>query len=315
MNVGLEKIQVFSEGVDSPFVPGRVILEPLTRGYGDTIGFSLRRIMLSSMPGAAVVGIKIAGVNHEFSSIPGAATDATELVCNLKRLRFRLEEDRTYTLKFNKNESGMYSAKDLDLPPGVEIQNPEHELINLTGSEAVSLEVYVKMGRGMVDSTLHAEYEDQEGVISVDGMFTPIRNIGYKIEAMRIGQDTSYERLIFDVTTDGSIHPKEAVLLAAKIAKTHYDFFEGISDYADRMEIYIEKKEEEEENRLLDLSIEKLDLSVRSYNGLKRSGLLSVRQIITLKETDVANIQQLGEKSVDEIVKKMIELGFELQKD
>lgn len=313
MNIGFEKINVFHDGGDDPFAPGKVIIESLERGFSHTIGNALRRILLSSMPGASVVGLKMPGVVHEFSSISGAATDTIELILNLKKLRFDLDGmDDMYTVRFEKSAPGLYTAAALDLPTGVRIMNPEQELINVTGDQPVEFEIYVKMGRGFVDASLHKDFEDRPDVIPVDGMFSPIVNVGYTSEQMRLGEHASNERLILTITTDGSISPKDAVMLASKIAHSHFALFEGMSDLAEKTEIYKEK--EEEENRILDLPIEHLELSVRSYNCLKNDGMLTVREIIKIREDQLYTIKNLGKKSVEEIVQKINDLGLEFRK-
>lgn len=312
MNVGLEKINVYFDGGDSPFSEGRVVIEPLTRGYGQTIGNPLRRILLSSIPGASAIGIKIPGVNHEFMTIPGTTTDVTEFILNLKKVRFACHEDGLHTVVFNGNKLGAIHASDLILPAHVKITNPGQHLLNLNGDQTVEMEIYIRNGKGYLDASMHTEFEEDSGVITVDGMFSPVEKVGYTIEKMRIGQDTSYERLILNITTDGSILPKDAAMLAAKIANSHFSFFQGMSDLADKVEVY-QEKQEEEENRILDLPVEHLDLSVRSFNCLKREEFHTVRHIVNLTETELQNIHNLGEKSVREIIDKIKELGLELR--
>lgn len=311
--MGFEKINVYHDGGVQPFEPGKIIIEPLERGFAHTIGNAVRRILLSSMPGASVIGMKVSGIVHEFAMIPGAGIDATELILNLKKMRFAVEGDEIYTVTFKKSEAGFYTANDLELPANVQIENSEQSLIHLTGDREVEIEIYVENGRGYTPSDQIDKFLDQPEVITVDGTYSPIRKAGYEVEKMRIGQDTTYERLILNVTTDGSVSPKDAVMLAAKIATSHFNFFEGMSDVAEKTEIYQEKKEEE--NRILDLPIEHLDLSVRSYNCLKREGFTSVRKILALTESQLYSIHQLGDKSVKEIIAKIIELGLELKKD
>jgi len=313
VNMGFEKINVYHDGGEKPFVPGKIIIEPLERGFGNTIGNAIRRIALASMAGASVIGVRISGVVHEFTMIPGSGMDVTKFILNLKKLRFKVEGEEVQTITFSSGKSGFYKASDLVLPTGVEIMNPEHDLISLTGTQQVDIEIYVKNGRGYTPSEQITEFDGESDIIPVDGTYSPVRKIGYEVEKMRIGQDATYERLILIVETDGSVSPKDAVMVAAKIAKSHFDFFEGISDIAEKTEVYQEKKEEE--NRILDLPIEHLDLSVRSYNCLKREGFTSVRKILALTESQLYSIHQLGDKSVKEIIAKIIELGLELKKD
>lgn len=314
LNIGFEKVNVYHDGGENPFEPGKVYMEPLERGFSDTIGNALRRIMLSSMPGASVIGVKIPGVVHELSTIPGAVTDTVELILNLKKLRFKLDNaEEMYTVRFEADKTGIYTGKDLELPTGVELMNPEQEVINIIGGHLVEMEIYVKMGRGFVDASMHTEFHDRPDIIAVDGTFSPIIKVGYKGENMRLGQDASYERLILDVTTDGSLHPKEAVDIARKILHAHLGTFDEMTHIAEKTKIFKEKQEEE--NRILDLPIEHLELSVRSYNCLKREKLLTVKDVIKLREDQLYAIQNLGEKSVKEIISKIEELGLEFRKD
>lgn len=313
MNMNFEKVNVYNDGGENPFEAGKVIVEPLERGYGNTIGNAIRRIALSSMMGSSVVGFKITDVVHEFMMIPGSSMDATKLVLNLKEIRFKVEGEDIKKLTFKSNKAGFYTAADLVLPEGVTIQNPEKEFISLTGEKEVEVEVYVMNGRGYTPAEQLDLFEPESGIITVDGTFSPVKKVGYEVEKMRIGQDATYERLTFNIITDGSMTPKDAVVVAAKIAQSIFSFFDGMSDIAEKTEIYKEKVEEE--NRILDLPIEHLELSVRSYNGLKREDRTTVRKIIELRESELYTINQLGAKSVQEIIDKVIELGLEFKKD
>jgi DNA-directed RNA polymerase subunit alpha len=313
MNLGFEKIKVYYDGDEESSNYGKVIMEPLERGFARTYGNTLRRILISSMPGTSVIGIKMPNVYHEYASIPGSVTDMTELILNLKQVRFKSDGDELKTVRFEANKEGNYTAASLDLPTGVELQNPDQELIQLTGDMTVEFDLYLKQSRGYVDAEKLEEFSDRPDIIKVDGMFTPIKKVGYEEQNMRIGQNANYERLILDVLTDGSITSKEAVMLAGKIAQSHFNFFDNMSDIAEKTEIFQEKKEEED--RIMDLPIEHLDLSVRAYNCLKRDGYTTVRAIYALSEQGVDAIHQMGEKSVREVIDKMKELGLELRKD
>lgn len=314
MNLGFEKINVYYDGDNNSATQGRVVLEPLERGFARTMGNTLRRVLISSMPGTSACGLKVNGVYHEFSSIPNATTDMVELILNLKKVRFKLDsDDELVTVRFSKSKEGVYTSNDIELPTGVEVLNKNQEIISLDGNGEVEFEVYVKSSRGYVDSSQHDEFEDRPDVIAIDGMFSPIKKVGYDNEKMRIGQNANFERLILNVETDGSIEPKDAVMLAGKIVKSHFNFFEEMSDIAEKTEVYQEKKEEED--RILDLPIEHLDLSVRSYGCLKRNGFTNVRKILNLSEQQLYSIHQMGKKSVIEVIDKVKELGFELKKD
>lgn len=313
MELGFEKINVYNDGGEKPFEPGKIIVEPLERGFGHTIGNAIRRIALSSMPGASVVGVKIKGILHEFTAIPGTSMDATKLILNLKNMRFKVEGSGLHVCTFKTSQSGFYTAKDITLPEGVTILNGDQAFINVSGTEEVEIEIYVRNGRGYVPAEQITDFEQESQVIAVDGTFSPIKRVGYQVENMRLGQDVTYERLIFTIETDGSITAKDAVMLAAKIASSHFDFFHGVSDIADKTEVYQEKIEEE--NRVLDMRIEMLDLSVRSFNGLKRDGRTTVRKILELTETELYSIDNLGKKSVKEIIDKINEMGLELKSE
>jgi DNA-directed RNA polymerase subunit alpha len=315
VDLGFEKISVYHDGGESPFEPGKVIIENLEMGFARTIGNSLRRILFRAMPGASVIGLKIPGVSHQFCTIPGTSTDVVELISNLKDTRFKLEKEGVHIIQLVSNKNGVIHAKDLILPKSVETLTPEQELLRVNGTQKVEIDIFVKIGRGYKDSSEHTEFNDIEGVIPVDGVFSPIVKVGYREEPMSIGQNEneSFERLILDITTDGSISAKDSVMVAAKIAEGHFNFFEGMSDIAEKINVYQEKKEEE--NLVLDKTIEQLDLTVRSYNCLNREQYRTVRQIISLSEQELASINQLGEKSVREIIAKVQELGLELRKD
>lgn len=311
MHTELGKVKVF-EGPVTPSQAEQVILEPLTKGYGYTYGSSIRRILMSSMPGASVVGVKIPNVYHEFSVIEGATTDMVELILNLKKIRFELPTDEIQVIQFDATKEGDYTAQSLVLPNGVSIKNPAQPLIQLTGNTPVKMDLYVKMTRGYIDADNHVDFESDPQIIKVDGMFSPIQLVGYQIEEVKNETDGDYERLIMTIKTDGSISAKEAVMLAGKITKSHFDVFAHMSDIVEKEEVYQEKKEEED--RIMDLHIEQLNFSVRAYNCLRRDGHSTVRKIYELSEADLYKTHQMGEKSVLEVIDKMKELGLELRK-
>lgn len=313
MNLGFEELKVYFDASPSNAEFGKIVIEPLERGYAQTLGNTLRRIMLSSMPGTSVIGIQMPNVHHEFATIPGSVTDMTELILNLKNIRFKSEGEEVRTVQFKANKEGTYTAKDLVLPEGVELKTPDQEIIQLTGDQPVEFEVFVKQSRGYVDSSMHTDFEERPDIIKVDGVFSPIRKVGFEKQEMRLGQNPNYERLIMQIETDGSITSKDAISLAGKIAQSHFGFFENMSDIAEKTEVYQEKKEEED--RIMDLPIEHLDLSVRAYNCLKRDGYTTVRKIYSLSEPQLYAIHQMGILSVQQVIAKMKELGLELKKD
>lgn len=313
MNLEFEKVKVYYDGEKSTSMQGEVVIEPLERGFGATLGNALRRVMLSSMPGASAIGIKMPDIYHEFASIPHASTDMIELILNIKKIRFHSSSDELETVRFEAKKEGVYQAKDLVLPTGVEIKNPEQELIALTGEGTVEFELYVNQGRGYVNSESITDFKDRPDIIEIDGMFSPVRNISFTVEKMRLGQDATYERLIMNVMTDGSVTPKDAVDVARKILIAHLGAFENMSDVAEKMEIFKEKKEEE--NRKMNMTIEELNLSVRSYNCLNGAGYTTVGKIYNeLTETSLRAIRNMGDRSVAEVVQKMKDLGLEMKK-
>jgi DNA-directed RNA polymerase subunit alpha len=317
VNVGLVKKNVYYDKGNTAFEAGRVMIEPLEKGFGNTLGNALRRTLMRYIPGVSPIGLYIPDVYHEYTVIPGTATDVTELMLSLKKVRFEIEnrnDEEVKVLRFKKKEGGFYRASDLELPAGVRIHTPDVILLNVTGEKSVELEIYIKQGRGYVDAKEHKEFQERPDVIKMDGMFNPVIKVGYEVENIRVGQDPTFERLVLTVTTDGSIHPKDAVMLASKINTSLYDFFKEMSDIADKAEIY-QEKQEEEENRILNYTIEHLDLSVRSFNCLKREKYNHVRNIVELTERQLYAIHNLGEKSVKEIIAKIEDLGLELRKD
>lgn len=313
MNLGFEKLKVYFDASPSSSEQGKVVIEPLERGYARTLGNTLRRIMLSSMPGTSVIGIQVPNVYHEFATIPGSVTDMTELILNLKNLRFKAEGEGLHTIRFSASKEGSYKASSLQLTDGVELKTPDLEILQLTGEQTVEFDIFIKQSRGYVDSSMHIEFDERPDIIKIDGVFSPIRKVGFEEQKMRLGQNPNYERLILQIETDGSITSKDAIALAGKIAQSHFDFFENMSDIAEKTEVYQEKKEEED--RIMDLPIEHLDLSVRAYNCLKRDGYTTVRKIYTLSEPQLYAIHQMGELSVRQVIAKMKELGLELKKD
>lgn len=314
MNLEFEKLNVYDASEDN-LEAGKLIIEPLESGFGHTIGNALRRTLYRSMPGASVIGFEIPGIYHEFTNIEGSITDTTQLIFNLKKIKFSvdLENEELIKLSFRKNKKGEYTASDIDLPSQVELKNPDQPLITLTGDKEVEMTLYVRVGKGYKDAQEHTEFKDMPTVIKVDGMFSPIEKVGYRVEKTRLGQDASYERVILDVRTDNTMEPKEVVSIAGMILSKFFSAFKEISHISEKVEMHKEK--EVEEDLTLDQSIDELDLSVRSFNCLKREGRTKVRDIIELSEKQLAAINQLGKTSVEEIKEKMKELGLEFRKD
>lgn len=289
---------------------GKFVVEPLERGYGITLGNSLRRVLLSSLPGAAVTSVKIEGVLHEFSTIPGVLEDTTDIILNLKELLVKLHCDEPRVIRIEAEGEGRVLAGDIIADPDVEILNPDLHMATLSEGARLFMEITVEKGRGYVPAE-RKKADHVIGVIPVDSIFTPIRKVNYTIENTRIGQVTDYDRLILEAWTDGSLSPKEAISLAAKILNEHLALFVRLAHSTSGVEIMVEK-EEDGKTRIMDMTIEELDLSVRSYNCLKRAGINSVEDLTRKTEEDMIKVRNLGKKSLEEVKQKMaaLNLGF-----
>jgi len=292
---------------------GKFVVEPLERGYGTTLGNSLRRVLLSSLPGAAVTSVKIQGVLHEFSTIPGVLEDVTEIILNLKGLDLKLHSDEEKVLRIEAEGEREVLARDIIADADVEILNPDHHIATLAEDGRLFMEMTVAKGRGYVPAERNKKGSHIIGVIPVDSIFTPVRKVNYVVENTRVGQVTDYDRLTLEVWTNGSIRPDEAVSLSAKILTEHLQLFVGLTNGTGNMEIMV-KKEEEKRNKLLEMTIEELDLSVRSYNCLKRAGINTVEELIQRNEEEMMKVRNLGKKSLEEVISKLSELGLSLRK-
>jgi DNA-directed RNA polymerase subunit alpha len=293
---------------------GKFVVEPLERGYGITLGNSLRRILLSSLPGAAVTSIKIDGVLHEFSTIPGVKEDVTEIILNLKGLCLKMHTDEERILRIEAQGEGVVKAGDILGDADVEILNPEMHIATLAEGARLFMEMTVARGRGYISAERNKQGDHIIGVIPVDSIFTPVKKVNYYVENTRVGQRTDYDKLTMEVWTDGSIGPEEAISLSAKILSEHLRLFIGLTESADDVEIMVEK-EEEQKDKILEMPIEELDLSVRSYNCLKRAGINTVEELIQRNEEDMMKVRNLGKKSLEEVINKLAELGLSLRKD
>ncbi len=292
----------------------RFVVEPLERGYGITLGNSLRRILLSSLPGAAVTSIKIDGVLHEFSTIPGVKEDVTDIILNLKSLCLKMYTDEERTLRIEAKGERVVRAGDIIHDSDMEILNPDLHIATLTGNARFYAELSVAKGRGYVPADKNKKGDHIIGVIPVDSVFTPVRKVNYTVDNTRVGQRTDYDKLTLEVWTDGSIRPDEATSLSAKIMGEHLRLFIGLTETVNDVEIMVEK-EEEQKDKILEMTIEELDLSVRSYNCLKRAGINSVEELIQRNEEDMMKVRNLGKKSLEEVINKLNELGLSLRKD
>ncbi len=290
---------------------GRFTVEPLERGYGTTLGNSLRRILLSSLPGAAVTSVKIEGVLHEFSTINGVVEDVTEIILNIKGLALKLHVDGSKTLYIEKTGEGVVTAADIKLDADVEILNPDLHIATLADNAKLYMEINVNKGRGYVLADKNKNQNHPIGVIPVDSIYTPVRKVNFVVENTRVGQVTDYDKLTLDIWTNGSIIPYEALSLGAKILNEHLRLFIDLSDNGRNAEIMVEKEETKKE-KVLEMTIEELDLSVRSYNCLKRAGINTVEDLIGRTEEDMMKVRNLGRKSLEEVINKLNVLGLSL---
>ncbi len=291
---------------------GSFVIEPLERGYGITLGNSLRRILLSSLPGTAITAIKIDGILHEFSTIPGVVEDTIEMILHLKELSMKIYSDEPQTLIIEREGDGAIYARDIKVPADVEVLNPDLYIATMEKGAKLYMEMTASVGRGYVPAERNKQANQPLGVIPVDSIFTPIRRVNYRVEDTRVGQITDYDKLTLEVWTDGSIKPDEAISLGAKILNKHLSLFVNLTEKVDEVEITTEKDEDERE-RILDMTIEELDLSVRSYNCLKRAGINTVGELINKTEDDMMKVRNLGKKSLEEVQQKLAELNFSLK--
>ena len=288
---------------------GKFIVEPLERGYGTTLGNSLRRILLSSLPGAAVTAVKIDGILHEFSTIPGAKEDVTEIILNLKKLAVRLNNDDTKKAIINVTGPKEVTAEDIVADSDLEIFNPDLHIATLEENATLIMEIDFAKGRGYVSAD---QNKTDETPISVIPVFTPVRKVNYTVEDTRVGQVTDFDRLVLEIWTDGSITPTEGVSIGAKIMQEHLNLFIELTDVADTMEFMVEKEEDQKE-KALEMTIEELELSVRSFNCLKRASINTVEELTRKTEDDMMKVRNLGKKSLDEVKNKLEELGLSLR--
>ena len=291
---------------------GKFVVEPLERGYGTTLGNALRRILLSSLPGAAVTSVKIDGVLHEFSTIPGVKEDVTEIILNLKKLAIRLNGDNTKRVIINAVGPKEVTAADIIGDSDIEIFNPDLHIATLEENATLVMEVNLARGRGYVPAEMNKTESTPISVIPVDSIYTPVRKVNFTVENTRVGQVTDYDRLVLEIWTDGSITPEEGVSIGAKIMQEHLNLFIQLTDTTGTREIMVEKEEDQKE-KALEMTIEELELSVRSYNCLKRAGINTVEELTQKSEEDMMKVRNLGKKSLDEVKAKLEELGLGLR--
>ncbi len=293
---------------------GKFVIEPLERGFGTTIGNALRRVLLSSLPGAAVYSLKMDGVFHEFTSLPGVQEDVTAIVLNLKDLVMTIRDFEVYTLRISEKGPKVVTAKDIVLPDGVEILNKDLVIANLAKDGVLQMELRARNGRGYVSSDTNKQlYQNSTqgyGTIFTDSIYTPIEKVAYEVEPTRVGQNTKYDRLTMEITTDGSLSPSEALALGAKILADHLSVFERANDITGDMESVMKSTSSETINKGLIMMIEDLDLSVRSYNCLKRAAIQTVEELTNKTEEDMMRVRNLGKKSLKEVRDKLAELNL-----
>jgi len=292
---------------------GKFVVEPLERGYGLTLGNALRRILLSSLPGTAVTSVHIDGVLHEFSTIEGVVEDTVDIVLNLKKLLVKLHGEDPVTIRVEAKGPGPLLAGNIFTDPSVEILNPDLVIATLQEGAELKMDLTVARGRGYVSAERNKRPDHPIGLIPVDSIFTPVTKAVYTVEDTRVGQITDYDRLVLEVWTNRTIAPDSAVSLAAQILMEHFKLFTDLADDVDKVEIMVEK-EEENIDRLMEMTVEELDLSVRSYNCLKRAGINTVDELIRKTEEDMMKVRNLGKKSLAEIKEKLAELGLSLRK-
>lgn len=312
----IEKPEIETAEFKSDGTYGRFVLEPLERGYGTTLGNSLRRVLLSSLPGVAVTSVKIDGVHHEFSTIPGVKEDVTEIVLNLKGLTAKLYCEGPKTIYIEAEGECEVTAGDIKTDSEVDILVPDWHIATLSAGAKLYMEIVIDRGRGYVSAEKNKQYMQNApiGVIPIDSNYTPVRKVNYTVENTRVGQITDYDKLTLEVWTDGTISAKEAVSLAAKLLNEHLNLFIDLSEETNVVEIMVEKDDKGKE-KILEMTIEELDLSVRSFNCLKRAGINTVNDLIEKSEEEMMKVRNLGKKSFDEVKEKLRSLGYDLSSE
>lgn len=312
--IEIEKPEIKTIEVSDDSKYGKIVIEPLERGYGTTLGNSLRRILLSSLPGAAVTSIQVDGVLHEFATVKGVVEDIPTIILHLKRLALKLHTQEDKVIELNVTGPKTVTAADIIHDNEVQILNPDLYICTLAEGAQLDMQLNVSNGRGYVRSE-HNKREDMPiGVLPIDSIYTPIHKVNYQVENTRIGQKNVYDKLTLDIWTDGSISPEKSLSLAAKILTEHLNVFVDLSDEARQAEIMVEKEEAEKEKMLV-MTIEELDLSVRSYNCLKRAGINTIQELTNKTESEMMKVRNLGRKSLEEVKNKLDNLELSLRED
>lgn len=314
--IEIEKPRIETEELTEDGKHGRFVVEPLERGFGNTLGNSLRRVLLSSLEGCAVTSIKIDGVLHEFSTIPGVKEDVTEIVLNMKSVVAKLYETSPKVVEISAQGPCVVTAGDIKCDSEVEILNPEQHIATLGEDAKLNMEITIDKGRGYIPAERNKLISGNNviGVLPIDSIYTPVLKVNYTVDNTRVGQITDYDKLTLDVWTNGVINAQEAVSLAAKVLTEHLNLFVNLSDKASSAEVMVERDDKGKE-KILEMTIEDLDLSVRSFNCLKRAGINTVEDLINKSEEDMMKVRNLGRKSLEEVIQKLNSLGFSLQKE
>ena len=311
--IEIEKPKIEIVEVNEENTYGKFVVEPLERGYGTTLGNSLRRVLLSSLPGAAVSSIKIQGVLHEFSTVPGVLEDVPEIILNIKDIAAKIYSDEPVTLRLEAEGPQIITAGDIITGPDVEILNKDLYIATINEDGSLYMELEMIKGRGYNVAERNKREGQPVGVIPVDSSFTPVKKVNFLVENTRVGQITDYDKLTLEVWTNGTMTPEEATSLGAKILTEHLNLFIGLTEHVNDVEIMVEKEEDKKE-KVLEMTVEELDLSVRSYNCLKRAGLNTVEELTQRTEEDMMKVRNLGKKSLEEVQSKLAELGLSLRK-
>ena len=313
--IGIEKPRIETAELAADGTYGKIVVEPLERGYGVTLGNSLRRILLSSLPGYAITSVKIDGVLHEFSTIPGVKEDVTEIILNLKGVILKIHGEGPKTVYIDANGEGEVLAGDIKCDSEVEIINTDHHICTLDKDAHINMELTVAKGRGYVSAEQNKKLmQPVIGVIAIDSIYTPILKANYTIDDIRVGQDIGFDKLTLEVWTNGTISATEAVSLGAKFLNEHLALFGDLSGEAYDTEIMVDKGEDAKE-KVLEMTIEELDLSVRSFNCLKRAGINTVEDLINKTEEEMMKVRNLGKKSLDEVINKLHSFGLDLHSE
>ena len=312
--IEFEKPNIECLAIDDTENYAKFVCEPLERGYGVTIGNSLRRILLSSLPGCSITSVKIDGVLHEFSTIPNIVEDVPEIIVNLKNVRLKFDENEEKVLRIDVKGEGEVTAADIITDGTVEVLNPELHIATIAEGGSLKMEMTADKGRGYNSADKNKKPNQDISVLPIDSIYTPVKKVNYQVENTRVGQMVDYDKLVIEVWTDGSLKAHEALSLAAKVMTGHLELFIDLSEATKNTQVMIEKEESKKE-KVLEMSIEELELSVRSFNCLKRAGIATVEDLTNKSETDMMKVRNLGKKSFDEVTAKLHSLGLDFAKE